>query len=238
MRKRCCQLYAVGLILAGSTSEVLACGICATAMADSVLPPIGLWVLLAMTWFIAGGAIRTFTRVRLPWQPPLLGSVLLALGLWVLGAAVFGLFIVLPLFAPPLRGFVTSLFLSPSPETGRGVHAARIVGWLHMCGVLCATILMVHTHLTRTPEEFVSKWGMNGPGQQHFQALRGDEPRSLNAYRYLVQHGNDTVANAAAERIAEIEGKQESTQPDGAANQSQPIRAETNRTSAAAGSDR
>ena len=201
-----------------------------------MLPPIGLWVFLATTWFVAGGAIRTFTRIRLPWQPPLLGSVLLALGIWILGAAMFGLIIVLPLFAAPIRGFVTSLFLSPSPEIGRGVHATRIVGALHMFGVLCATVLMVHTHLTRRPEEFVSKWGMNGPGQQYFQTLRGEEPRSLNAYRYLVQHGNDVVATAAAERIAEIKRKQESTQPDGPANRSQPVGPATNRTSPAAGS--
>ena len=238
MRKHSCPLFAVGLMLAGTTSEVLACGICVTAMADSVLPPIGLWVLLAITWFIAGGAIRTFTRIRLPWQPPLLGSVLVALGLWFLGAAMFGLFIVLPLFAPPIRGFVTSLFLSPSPEFGRGVPATRIVGWLHVGGVLCAAGLMIHTHLTRTPEEFISKWGMNGPGQQYFQTLRAEEPRSLNSYRYLVQHGNDTVANAAAERIAEIQRKQMSTQPDGPANGSQPIRSETNTTPSAAGSRR
>lgn len=272
MRKRCCQLCAIGLILAGATSEALACSICVTALADSVLPPIGLWVILAMTWFVAGGAIRTFTRIRLPWQPPLLGSVLLALGLWVLGAAMFGLFIVLLLFAPPIRGFVGSLFPSPSPELARGVRATRIVGWLHVCGVVCATGLMVHSHLTRTTEEYISKWGFNGPGQQRFQELRGDEPRSLDAYRYLVQHANDVVACAAAERIGEIgepardvpllrdalvrlgghgpftsgledglarlETRQKSTQPDGAADGSQPFGSDTNRTSAAAGSRR
>jgi hypothetical protein len=194
----------MGLIFAGATSEALACSLCVTAMADSVLPPIGLWVFLAMTWFVAGGVIRTFTRIPLPWQPPLLGSVLLALGLWVLGAAMFGLFIVLLLFAPPIRGFVDSLFPSPSPEFARGVRATRIVGWVHVFGVLCATGLMVHTHLTRTAEEYISKWGFNGPGRQRFQDLRGEEPRSLEAYRYLVQHANDVVACAAAERIGEI----------------------------------
>ena len=270
MRRPICQLCAMGLILAGATSEALACGICVTAIADSVLPPIGLWVLLAMTWFVSGGAIRTFTRIRHPWQPPLLGSVLIAAGLWVLGAAMLGLFIVLLLFAPPIRGFVMSLF--PSPELGRGVRATRIVGWVHLCGVLCATALMVHTHLTRTTEEYISKWGFSGPGRQRLQELRGEEPRSLDAYRYILQHGNDAVACAAAERIGEIgepdrdvpllrealvrlggpgpftsrlegglerlENRKKSTQPDGPANRSQPIRAETNRTSVAAGSVR
>jgi hypothetical protein len=174
------------LILAGATSEAVACGFCLAASANSVLPPIGLWILLAMTWFVAGGAIRTFTRIRLPWQPPLLGSVLLAVGLAVLGAAMFGPFIVLPLFAPPIRGFVGSLFPSPSAEITRGIRATRIAGWVHVCGILFATTLMVHTHLTRTTEEYISK----------------------------------------------------STQPDGAANRSQPFRSETNSTSSAAGSRR
>jgi len=204
MRRRFCQLCAMGLILAGMTNEALACSICVTAGADSVLPPIGLWVLLAMTRFVSGGAIRSFTQIRHPWQPPLLGSVLIAAGLWILGAGIFGLFIVLLLFAPPIRGFVRSLVPSVSAELDRGVRATRIVGWIHVCGVLCATALMVHTHLTRTPEEYISEWGFAGPGQQYFQELRGEEPGSLTAYRYLVQHANVVVACRAAKRIGEI----------------------------------
>jgi hypothetical protein len=44
----------------------------------------------------------------------------------------------------------------------------------------------------------------------------------------LVAHINETVMTARPEK----------SEPDGAANRSQPIRSETNRTSAAAGSDR
>lgn len=164
-------LWAAGLILVGGTSDALACSICITALADSVLPPIGLWVLLAMSWFVAGGAVRTFTQIRLPWQPPLLGSILLAIGLWVFGAALIGLFVVLLLFVPPIRGFVAALEPSPSAERTRGVRATRIVGWVHVCGVLCATALMVHTHLTRHK---------NNRRPLHSETIQGDQRAALS----------------------------------------------------------
>lgn len=204
MRKHCCHVSAIGLIFAGGTSQAGACGFCVTAWADSVLPPIGIWVLLAMSWFVSSGVVRTFTGIRHPWQPMLLGSVVIAIGLWVLGAALFGLFIVLILFVPPIRGFVGSLFASPSSEYPRGIRATRLVGWVHVFGVAWATALMVYTHLTRTPEEYISKWGFNGPRGLRFMDLRRNEPHSLDAYRYLVLHANERVAAAAAERIGEI----------------------------------
>ncbi|MDZ4199595.1 MAG: hypothetical protein U1E27_09965 [Kiritimatiellia bacterium] len=128
----------------------------------------------------------------------------IAVGLLALGAGILGLFVVLILYVPSIRGFLASLGRSHSAEFGRGVRAIRIIGWLHLVGLVCASGLMVHIHLTRTPEEYIVKWGSTTPGLKRLQDLRAEEPYSLDAYRHIVRHGSVLVASEAAERIGQI----------------------------------
>jgi hypothetical protein len=203
MNKRFLQPIII-IFLMGFATEALGCSICVTATADAFLPPIRLWVLLSITWFVSSGIIGTITGIRLPWQPAFLGSFLIAASLLIAGGALLGLAVVLVLFIPPVMGFTESVIRGFPEAPEPGVRATKILGWVHVFGLVCAGVLLVQIHLTRTPEEYIAKWGFHGLGRSRFQELLSREPQSLNAYRHLVQHAADVVANAAAERIGEI----------------------------------
>jgi len=56
--------------------------------------------------------------------------------------------------------------------------------------------------------------------------------------RFLSSHQLTKEERQTIQRLEELQDRAKNVEPDGAANRSQPIRAETNRTSVAAGSDR
>lgn len=194
----------LGLLLV-TKLQAWGCSFCATAAVDAVLPPIFLWGLLAMTWFVSNGVIRSATGIQLSGQPKLVGAVVLPVVGLIAAGAFFGFGIVLLLFAPAFSGFVSSLRSGVPGTSDGGRRATRIVGAMHLFGIIGAMALLINSHLTRTPEQYIAKWGFHGLGRQRFKDLRDKEPRSLDAYRFLVQRGGSSyVVVEAVERIGEI----------------------------------
>jgi|GEM_PF-3025399 len=187
----------IALALLGAARPALACGVCAASMVDSFAPPVQWWLLLAFTWFLAHGAIRTFAKAPLPAQPGLLGSLGLALVALAVGGAMVGPLVVPFLMAPPL--IATLLAFGSKPFPGR--LAVRIVGGLHVLALAAGLVMMVHILKTRTDGEFIVQWENAVMGQSRLHHLQKEEPRSLPTYRYLVEHGSPRVVAKAAERI-------------------------------------
>src|SRR4051812_17799036 len=92
----------IALALFGAARPALACGVCTASIVDSFAPPVQWWIILAFTWFLAHGVIRTFAKTPLPAQPGLLGSIGLALAAAVVAAAMAGPLVVPFLMIPPL----------------------------------------------------------------------------------------------------------------------------------------
>ena len=153
---------------------------------DVILPPIELWVFLAITWFVSNGITRSATGISIPWQPGALGTVLIAIAVLLLGAAALGPIIVLPLFVPCILGFVRSLRPSLGNVGSRGERTIQVVGWVHVVGVLCATTLLVQNHVYPKPERYICKWLIGPPVSELVRELRTTEPNSLPAYRYVI----------------------------------------------------
>lgn len=193
----------LGVIFCGIAGDAFGCSICCTSLTDYFVPPIGLWSLLAIAWFLTNGAVRDLTKRKLPLQPGFAVSVFLVLGIGLLGAAMVGLGVMYLLFIPPAIGFARAISSRSETEVN-GRKATKIVGWIYGSGVICAIVLFAYTHMTRKPEEFICKWGLNAPGFMLFNNLKGEEPASLEAYRYLVRNGDDQIVGKAAERIGEI----------------------------------
>ena len=205
MSKRFVRTGMVVGVLAGSTTASSACGICFAAEMDVILPPIELWVFLAITWFVSNGITRSATGISIPGQTGALGTVLIVIAVLLLGAAAFGPIIVLPLFVPSVLGFVRSWRPSLGNVGSRGEMTIQIAGCVHVVGVLCATTLLVHSHLNPKPERYICKWRIGPRVAKLFRELRATEPRSLAAYRYVIQHASwGLSAVKAAERIGEI----------------------------------
>jgi hypothetical protein len=188
----------IALALLGAARPALACGVCAASMMDSFAPPVQWWLLLAFTWFLAHGAIRTFAKAPLPAQPGLLGSIGLSLVAFGVGSVMAGPLVVPFLMTPPL--IATLLAFGAKPFPGR--LAVRIVGGLHVAALAAGLMMMVHILNTRTDGEFIVQWENAVMGQSRLRHLQKEEPRSLPTYRYLVEHAGPRVVAQAAERIA------------------------------------
>jgi hypothetical protein len=158
------------------------------------------WIILAFTWFLAHGVIRTFAKAPLPAQPGLLGSIGLALAAAVVASAIAGPLVVPFLMIPPLVATVLAFGSNPFP----GRLAVRIVGGLHVAALLAGLVMMTYILRTRTEGEFIVQWEGTAMGDSRLHQLRKEEPRSLPTYRYLVEHGGSRVVAKAAERIAVV----------------------------------
>jgi hypothetical protein len=90
------------LVLSFAAETAFACGTCVTAALDLVLPPVLLWSLLSITWFVSNGIVRSATGLILPLQPRALGALGIVVLGFIIGGAVLGPVTILPLMFPPL----------------------------------------------------------------------------------------------------------------------------------------
>jgi hypothetical protein len=194
------RIFIITLALFGAAHPTLACGVCTASIVDSFAPPVQWWIILAFTWFLAHGMIRTFAKAPLPAQPGLLGSIGLALAAAIVAAAIAGPLVVPFLMIPPLVAIVLAFRSKPFP----GRLAVRIVGGLHVAAFLAGLVMMAYILRTRTEGEFIVQWEGAAMGESRLHQLRKEEPRSLPTYRYLVEHGGPRVVAKAAARIGVV----------------------------------
>jgi|SRR6185295_11517789 len=190
----------VALLLFGAAHPALACGVCTASIVDSFAPPVQWWILLAFTWFLTHGAIRTLTQAPLPAQPGVLGSIGLSLAAAVMASVIAGPLVVPFLMIPPLVATVLAFGSNPFP----GRRAVRIASGLHVAALLIGLVMSAYILRTRTEGEFIVQWEGAAMGDSRLRQLQKQEPRSLPTYRYLLEHGGSRLIAKAAERIAVV----------------------------------
>src|SRR5687768_3868911 len=97
------------LLSIATAADANACGVCVMAATDLILPPIHIWMLIALTWFLSNGLIRSVTRIDLPAQPKVFGAVGVAFLCLIVGGIALGPLTVLPLMLPPAYAFARSI---------------------------------------------------------------------------------------------------------------------------------
>jgi len=208
MRKGYSLFSAVLANLTFLATDVLACSICITALADYYLPPIFLWVLIATTWFVLNGIVSSATGITLNCYSKnfvMVLSIVIVILLFILAGAFFGLGVMLLMFVPAVAAFVQSFNPQLRVDFPGSTRAIYWIGVLHLVGVACAAVLMVHTHLTRTPENFIVKWSGTSIALIKFKELQAQGPQALDALRYIKKNGEKYLAAKADESIKEIE---------------------------------
>ena len=187
------------LLSIATAADANACGVCVMGATDIILPPIQIWMLIALTWFLSNGIVRSVTRINLPAQPKVFGAVGIAfLGL-IVGGIAFGPLTILPLTLPPAYAFVRSIV-----QRRPGEVSVRVIGALHVLAIAMAVGFSVYTLRTRTDAEYIAQWPGSPTGRARFKALRHREPASLPAYRELLAGDNESLAVEAAERLGEV----------------------------------
>lgn len=141
-------------------------------------------------------------------------------------------------------GVVTVWMSFPSIERwGVGFHQKSVTRSLAAWGVEDARITNDASAIHAAEMVgYISSYYVPGPGYRGplevEAALERQRRESIERIVASLERYTGLEYGTNAERWTEWAKKRESSEPDGAANRSQPIRAETNRTSVAAGSDR
>jgi hypothetical protein len=184
-----------------------ACGQCCFAMADMVLPPIGLWCLLAASWFVASAVVASRHRVTLPLQPRLLPALGLSLIAALFGSPFVGPFVLLPLALPPALGLASAL--KPTDVTPRlaepARRAIRRVGAVH--GALALVLLgaLVQTLATRAGVDVMLRWPYTPPMMARLHQLEQQGASALPQWRELVDRSTSGLLVAeSVEQLAAL----------------------------------
>lgn len=193
------------LIWMAGVSPALACGVCVAAMLDLVIPPVLFWSALSLTWFLSMAIVSSIAGYRFRGQPSAPWALGIAVVAVVLGGGVLGPIAVIPLALPPLYATLRAL-----RTTTENVALARVrqivllIGLVHVVAGGVGIALLVQTLRTRTDAKYICEWSGTAPGLARFRALRQQEPGSIDAYRYIVQHGSGWIVAETAERLGNI----------------------------------
>ncbi len=178
-----------------------ACGTCAFALTDMVLPPIGLWTILAVSAFLTFAVAATVHRADLGLQPRIAGALVILLGATFVSVFV-GPFSLLPLALPPCFALLRAM----RRDTDLPAHARRtmlILGGIHAMAAAVAAALLVTTLATRSDVDVIVKWGTSPVSRSRMRDLAAEGAAGLDRWREIMDRSNDvSVLGEAAEFVA------------------------------------
>jgi hypothetical protein len=180
----------------------LACGTCSTALADALLPPIYLWVLVGASWMMATAVLSWRHDVPIGGHPGPLGTV--GLYLMTVAASVWlGMGIGVFLFVPPALTFLRAVRGSARVPDASLRNRLRQLGIVAVVLIVTAITASVWIHSTRSTGEFVVRWQGTGVASS---ILRGDyeESEARDLYRYVLRHGGQFIAADAAAQLSTV----------------------------------
>lgn len=193
----------LGLLIVNSPA-VWACGICVSAMADAVLPPIYWWAGIGSAWFLGTATIAVLFRTRLPTFPPPLIAFALPPVL-LLASAIYGtgpLVLLIPAAAIP---FVTAILPAHGVFTRRSLRMSVLgLGAIGTAAVLVLAAWSYGIHTTRTRVDFLLQWSGTASERRILHKMTEEDPEPLEEYRYLYPQAGLVTASFVAKRIGEI----------------------------------
>jgi hypothetical protein len=191
------------ILITLDSTQVYACVQCVASLSDAILPPIFIWCLIAIVWFLGTAFIRSIYKVQISGVPGIIKAIGLFVLLFVVGASMLGPIVILPLIIAPAVNYGRSFVVESVQLWGpRANMAIKLFGHIMATATVVTLIMSIYIHATRTPGQFIVQWG--GSSLYSFDELKRSEPQSLQDYRYIVENGNEISVMQAAKRIAEI----------------------------------
>jgi hypothetical protein len=203
LAKRHLQILGLVAVVAAAPRSAEGCSVCVTALADNFVPPIAVWSLFCVIWFLTTASIASRTTRTLRFVPSIGRALLATLVAVLLGAALLGPIPLILLGVPPLVVSVRAL-RRPSPAEWEGPTVRRlrvnaIAGFAVLFGLVA---FVVFDHSTRTTAEYVLKWQSAGPAHAMVRDLAESGPESLPQLRVVVQEAGPWMSSEAAEGLA------------------------------------
>ena len=189
-------------------ATVLACVMCMFNQFDYFLPPIHFWCMWSVSWFLSMAILSTNTGQHFIFQPSAPIALVIVFLAYTLLFFVLGPITMLALVLVPVLGvFQTVVPIIKKPSMPRARKGVLIIAIVHVFGFLLGNTLMTYTLNARTEAyhgKKIVEWSGGHPSNLVFRRLRNTEPGSIEAYRYIVQHGSGPMVSEAAERLGSI----------------------------------
>ncbi|MFY9226653.1 MAG: hypothetical protein WAQ98_28515 [Blastocatellia bacterium] len=186
-----------------NAKEVAACSVCLVATMDKVLPPIQIWCLLAMIWFLLNSLISALYRAKIAYTPKIIEALVILVACLMFAGAFLGPVLILALAITPTIAFLVSFTkINKGNWKNNPYYGIQFVGF---AAAIAITITSYHTYQilqNRTLAQYIVQW----PGYSIvlLGKLKEKEPSSLADYRYILENSNDYILIPVAERIAII----------------------------------
>ena len=101
LTKRPLQILGLVAVAAAAPRSAEGCSVCVTALADYFVPPIAVWSLFCVIWFLTTASIASGTTRTLRFVPSIGRALLATLVAVLLGAALLGPIPLILLGVPP-----------------------------------------------------------------------------------------------------------------------------------------
>lgn len=139
-----------------SASQAMACSVCVAGMIDGILPPVGLWSLFAVVWFLSLACLVRFRDGSVTGVPSVIAAIGLVLGLSMIGIIGLGPVGLLLLLVVPLKvavqTFVGKARQHWSPSLARDLKIVTVGGFIVLVGL---SAYSAYIQLVRSPAEYV-----------------------------------------------------------------------------------
>jgi hypothetical protein len=192
-------------------ANVLACVMCMFNQYNQysyILPSIYFWCMWSVSWFLSMAILSTYTGQHFIFQPSAPIALVVVFLAYTLLFIFLGPLAALCLFLVPVLGvFQTLVQIIKKPSMARNRKGVLIIAIVHVFGFLHGNTLMTPILNARTEAYYAEKiveWSGRHPSDLAFRRLRNTEPDSIEAYRYIVQHGSGRIVAVAAERLGSI----------------------------------
>lgn len=169
-------------------NEAWACSVCVAAMLDYILPPIGIWCLFSVLWFLVASAIVTFHGTAISGIPKLLPAILIA-GICVIGSLFIGPFFLLLLLLPCLISVIT-IFNKTKKFDHSFVKYFKAVSAFGLLSLAVLIVISVYIHTARSELEFILKWPNTYIGIAKLEDLSNKNPQALKDLRVKLKAGD------------------------------------------------
>lgn len=186
------------------SSEVKACGICVTAIFDRIIPPVLLWCLFSITWFLILSVVVSIHGNKIAGIPSLVKALLLVLFLLIIGAMLIGPIGVLLLLTPyPVvawRAFKNN-YQTLNKRIKNTLKIISLITLIAFLGLISYSISILRS---RTPSEYILKWENTAPSRMYLKGIAKLGPEYLPYLREVTEKGKISSVVIAVEGLADF----------------------------------
>jgi len=191
-------------------AKATACSQCQFAYFDYFMPPIQIWCLIALGWYLATAILSTVYKVKL-WAIPNIALVVLLIVICLVASFIMlGPLSLLPFMIPPLANFIGVL-------KQKNKYSQKISKTIINIGIFALILLFIFTIqsikivMTRTDVKYIVKWDGTIPAIVAFNKILKKNPERLDVYRYIIENEKSMhyAAKGSLKRIAILGDPQE-----------------------------